>query len=302
VGSTLRLACGLAVCIGLLASAASATAAGNDVQRVRYEIGPFKVIPGQNEIGYAPITERPQVDGYITRIKPDLIYTNGKVPSVDVIHLHHGVWVNVSRPNATSDRPELFLAAGEEKTIVELPDGYGYPHRSSDRWVLNHMIHNLTPVPAEVYMTYTIDFIPASSPAAKTIRPVRPIWMDVMNGTLYPVFNVPKGAGQGGRYTFPDDARDPYGGGPKRNEWVVDRDGVLVATGGHLHPGGLHTDLWLHRPGARIRPARCGTRTTTAARRRCQRDAPRGSGSRAHLSAPRRSTSSPPARYPGTLR
>jgi hypothetical protein len=205
------------------------------------------------------------------------------VPGVDIIHLHHGVWVNLSGQSATASLPELFFAAGEEKTIVTLPDGYGYPYRTTDRWLLNHMIHNLTPVPAEVYMTYELDFIPASSPAAKKIRPVRPIWMDVMNGQIYPVFNVEKGAGRGGRYTFPDDARNPYGGGPKRNEWVVDRDGVLVGTGGHLHPGGLHTDLWLRRPGARIRAARCGRRATAAARRRCSRDAPRGRGNKAHL-------------------
>jgi hypothetical protein len=257
--------------------------AASDVQRVKYKIGPFKIIPGQNEIGYAPIVEKPQVDGYITRIKPDLIYTNGKVPGVDIIHLHHGVWANISRQNATSDFPELFFAAGEEKTIVTLPDGYGYPYRSTDRWFLNHMIHNLTPVPAEVYMTYELDFIPASSPAAKKIRPVRPIWMDVMRGQIYPVFDVEKGAGRNGRYTFPDDEPDPYRGGPRRNEWVVDRDGVLVATGGHLHPGGLHTDLWLRRPGTRIRSARCGARATAAARRRCRREAPRGRGNKAHL-------------------
>jgi len=266
----------------MLACAPSAFAAG-DVQHLKYKIGPFKIIPGQNEIGYAPIVEKPQVDGYITRIKPNLTYTNGKVPGVDIIHLHHGTWVNLSGQSATANVPELFFAAGEEKTIVQLPDGYGYPYRSTDRWLLNHMIHNLTPVPTEVYMTYELDFIPASSPAAKRIRPVRPIWMDVMNGQIYPVFNVKKGAGHGGRYTFPDDASDPYGGGPRRNEWVVDRDGVLVGTGGHLHPGGLHTDLWLRRPGTRIRSTRCGTRATAAARRRCRRDAPRGSGSKAHL-------------------
>jgi plastocyanin len=266
----------------MLACAPAAFAAGG-VQHLRYKIGPFKVIPGQNEIGYAPIVEKPQVDGYITRIKPNLVYTNGKVPRVDVIHLHHGVWANLSGGNATAPSlPELFFAAGEEKTIVTLPDGYGYPYHATDRWFLNHMIHNLTPVPADVYMTYDIDFIPASSPAAEKIRPVRPIWMDVMKGQLYPVFNVRKGAG-GGRFTFPDDARDPYGGGPPRNQWTVDRDGVLVATGGHLHPGGLHTDLWVRRPGARIRAARCGTRATAAARRRCRRDAPQGRGNKAHL-------------------
>ena len=41
---------------------------------------------------------------------------------------------------------------------------------------------------------------------------------------------------------IPNDAENPYGGGPKRNQWVADRPGVLVATAGHLHPGGLHTD------------------------------------------------------------
>jgi hypothetical protein len=257
--------------------------AASDVQHLEYKVGPFKIIPGQNEIGFAPIVEKPQVDGYITRIRPDLTYTNGKVPGVDIIHLHHGVWLNISRPDATSGFPERFFAAGEEKTRMQLPDGYGYPYRSTDRWLLNHMIHNLTPVPTEVYMTYDIDFIPATSPEAKNIRPVRPIWMDVVNGSSYPVFNVEKGAGQRGEYTFPSDERNAYRGGPRRNEWVVDRDGVLVATAGHLHPGGLHTDLWLRRPGAQIRSARCATRATAAARRRCRRVAPQGRGNKAHL-------------------
>ena len=97
-------------------------------KRITYRIGPFDIIPGQNSIGYAPIAERPQVDGYITRIRPDLTYLDGSVPRVDVIHLHHGVWVNTSRLEQLGlRRPELFFAAGEEKTIMQLPKGYGYP-------------------------------------------------------------------------------------------------------------------------------------------------------------------------------
>jgi plastocyanin len=34
---------------------------------------------------------------------------------------------------------------------------------------------------------------------------------------------------------------------------TIQQDGVLVGTGGHLHPGGLWTDLWLERDGRRIR-------------------------------------------------
>ena len=153
---------------------------------------------------------------------------------------------------------------------MRLPKGYGYPIKATDALILNHMIHNLTPVPTQVYMVYEVDFVPKNSRAARGMRSVRPIWMDVQNGSLYPVFNVEKGSGDKGRYTYPDEARNPYGGGPKRNEWVVDRPGVLVATAGHLHPGGLHTDLYVRRRGEKIRPSR-------------RADAPRGRGNTAHL-------------------
>jgi hypothetical protein len=264
--------------------AVSVAKAANGARRIKYRVGPFRIKPGQNEIGFEPILERPQVDGWITRIRPDLVYTDGAVPSVDVLHLHHGVWLNLARRDATvPGLPERFVAAGEEKTIIRFPRGYAYRYRRSDPWLLNHMIHNLTPVPTEVYMTYTVDFIPGTSQAARDLRAVRPIWMDVINGSAYPVFNVKKGSGRNGRYTYPTHARNPYRGGPRLNQWVVDRPGVLVATAGHLHPGGLRTDLYVRRAGARIRAARCGSRPTPAARRLCRRISPVGRGDRAHL-------------------
>jgi plastocyanin len=224
-------------------------------KRITYKVGPFDVTPGQNRIGYEPISQRPQVDGYITRITPDLTYLDGRVPAVDVIHLHHAVWINTSRRAATDSTygVQPFFAAGEEKTRLILPKGYGYPLKTTDGLLLNHMIHNLTPVPTQVYMTYQIDFVPKGARAARGIRPVRPIWMDVHNGSLYPVFNVRKGSGGDGRFTYPDEARNPYRGGPKKNRWVVDRPGVLVATAGHLHPGGLFTDLKVRRGGKTAR-------------------------------------------------
>jgi plastocyanin len=265
-------------------STVTTTKLPNGAKRLRYEIGPFNVIPGQNEIGYMPITEKPKVDGWITRMRPDLVYMNNKVPRVDVLHLHHGVWVNLDRPNATSGLPELFFAAGEEKTILKLPKGYGYRYDPDDSWLLNHMIHNLTPVPAPVKMVYEIDFIPATSPAAKNITEGKPVWMDVENGKLYPVFNVEKNAGKNGLFTYPNDDPNAYpAGAPKRNAWTVDRDGVLLATAGHLHPGGLHTDLWLNRPGAKVRQASCGKAKTARAAKKCRAKAPRGRGSKVHL-------------------
>src|SRR5205814_7799774 len=44
----------------------------------------------------------------------------------------------------------------------------------------------------------------------------------------------------------------PPGGPPPRNTWTADHDGTLVGTAGHLHPGGLWTDLELTRAGRTV--------------------------------------------------
>jgi plastocyanin len=234
---------------------------------LRYKAGPFLIEPGQNNITFQPGIEQPKVDGFITAIHPDLKFANGKTPGVDVVHLHHGVWLNQSAPDATMGGPERFFAAGEEKTTMILPEGYGYAYKATDKWLLNYMIHNLWPKPQKVWMTYDIDFIPATSKYAKDITPARPVWMDIQNGQIYPVFDAIKGTGTDGVYTYPDDEPDAYSkqpsaalpvgrrgfrpSGPK-NVWTVDEDQTIIATAGHLHPGGLHNDLYVTRAGASV--------------------------------------------------
>jgi len=209
------------------------------LQHLHYRYGPISITPGQNTIVFRPTTLKPDVPGYITRFKPNLTYTNGKVPRVDILHLHHGVWLMRNYPT---------FAVGEEKTIYQFPQGFGYRYDPSDTWILNYMLHNLLPNRAQVYITWDIDFLPASEPAAQSITEVKPQWMDVSGLRIYPVFDALRGAGKNGRYTFPDDAR----GAQKANigpahEWTVPKDITLVSTAGHLHPGGLWTDLKAQR-------------------------------------------------------
>lgn len=233
---------------------------GDGVERITYRVGPLTITPGQNRIAYRPISgiEKPDVDGWITRIKPDLVNEDGSVPLSSKVMFHHGVWINYSRRDATAALPERFFATGEEKTIAQFPPGYGYQYKKSDLWILNHMIHNLTPQPMTLYATYTIDFIPADSPAAEGMKAVTPIWMDVDNGSVYPVFDVWRGSGgKDGKFTYPDDAKNPYPDGVQKNEWTVDHDGVLVSSAGHVHSGGLYTDLYLQRAGARYAGPKC---------------------------------------------
>ena len=87
------------------------------IQHLHYEFGPINIVPGQNTIDFRGNIPKPPVPGYITRFKPNLIYSSSrKVPRVDVIHLHHGVWLMKGAPT---------FAAGEEKTTLQLPRGYG---------------------------------------------------------------------------------------------------------------------------------------------------------------------------------
>ncbi len=260
------------------------------VQRITYDVGPIDVTPGQNRISYKPITgaDRPPVDGWIVRMKPDLVWANGprkgKPPQTDKVMFHHGVWVNLSRANAsTPSLPELFAATGEEKTIIGFPQGYGYRYKASDVWILNHMLHNLTAQPMKLDIRYTIDFIPDTAPAAEGIRAARPIWMDVESGKIYPVFDVLKGSGENGKFTYPRDDPNAYPPGVHKNLWTADRDGVLISTAGHVHTGGLYTDLFLRRPGARYAGPKCQSKPKASQRRACWEKAPQVKGDRVHL-------------------
>jgi plastocyanin len=216
------------------------------LQHLHYEYGPVDIVPGQNTIDFGPNRLKPTVPGYITRFSPNLVYAGGpkdhQVPRVDVIHLHHGVWIMRGEPT---------FAAGEEKTIFNAPPGYGYLYDPSDGWIMNYMIHNLTPTPTKVFITYDIDFLPKSEPAAAGMTAIKPLWMDVAGVKAYPVFNSLHGKGRKGKYTFPDMAK----GAARKDigyahQFTAQQDMTLVGTAGHLHPGGLYDDLTATRGGA----------------------------------------------------
>src|SRR4051794_35931837 len=232
--------------LALLTLAVPANAATQPgVRHLHFRFGPVKVKPGQNTIVFDATRQKPKVDGYITSFKPNLVRADGKAPPVDVIHLHHAVWLSNLRPT---------WAAGEEKTAMRLPPGFGWRYRTSDRWILNHMIHNLTPGDDTVWVTWDMEFVPASAPAAKHIHAVDTEWIDAMGGKAYPVFDAVRGSGAGGRFTFPDQAQNPYPDtAVPRNQWVIDHDSTLVAAGGHLPRGGLWTDLTLAGGGGTAR-------------------------------------------------
>jgi hypothetical protein len=214
-------------------------------QVLKYKFGPMKIKPGQNLIDVDVQKERPSVNGYIVSFRPGLVYAkNGKSPSVDTVHLHHAVWLVDFKPT---------FAAGEEKTYFNAPSGYGWRYTTEQSWFLNHMIHDLTGNDQEVYLTYTMYFIPDTAPEAANIKPIHTQWMDVQGVKPYPVFNALKGEGKKGRLEYPDGVKNAYASdGKVRNRWVVDKDATMVSTAGHLHPGGLYNDLKITRDGKTV--------------------------------------------------
>jgi hypothetical protein len=140
-------------------------------ETLTYRFGPIDVSPGRNSIEFEANTLKPPMDGWITRFKPNLTYESGEVPRVDVVHLHHGVWLSNGRPQ---------FAAGEEKTTIAAPPGYGWRYRAADTWVMNHMIHNLSPTPAKVYIDYELEFVRADAPEAAAMKDIETLWLDVM--------------------------------------------------------------------------------------------------------------------------
>ena len=70
-------------------------------------------------------------------------------------------------------------AAGEEKTRVTMPAGFGWRYNTTDQWLMNHMIHNLTSNQDKVWIIWTMNFVPDGTKAAQSIKRVDTQWMDV---------------------------------------------------------------------------------------------------------------------------
>jgi plastocyanin len=255
---------------------------GADCQRLHFAFGPIHVKPGQNDVLLQPVAlEKPMYAGYMVRMRPDLVVADPKapggfaVPPIEQLHLHHATWLSMHSNYGSGP----WFASGEEKTISDIPNGYGMPIDPTDDWELLYMIHNQTAQAYESWITYDIDYV-AKAPAETTwgIKPAYPIWLDVgasdSSKSGYPVFNVQRGHGDVANKTCTWPAQncsevDPWGGKTSNNGAPdVNRDGTyfsfpkagaamgkiasfqggtIIGLGGHLHPGGLTDNVDLVR-------------------------------------------------------
>ncbi len=173
------------------------------------------------------LVPHPQVDGYVVGMKADLVDSAGKAVSPLDVMLHHVVFAKLRAPDYTcpGSIAERFYAEGEERMVMALPPGYGYPNAGTDLWGLVYMLMNHHNRPESVSVRYTVSYV-----TGQPLTAVRPIWMDVHNCQGDPIFTVPGTGGKGSTYTRSMDFRLPV-------------SGRIVAGGGHLHGGGVRLDL-----------------------------------------------------------
>ena len=88
-------------------AARRSAAAAPRVQHLKFRFGPVTIKPGQNTISLdGNDVPRPSVRGWIVGFRPNLERPNGKIPGVDVLHLHHAVWLINGEPTLRRRRGE----------------------------------------------------------------------------------------------------------------------------------------------------------------------------------------------------
>lgn len=199
--------------------------------------GPVDV-PAGEMVDITTSVTPPGEAGYITSARATLVDAEGGRIAHHMVHLHHAVWINPARNDMTCSsfgpypNVDRFFGSGKERTKMVIPDGYGYHWDGSAAygqpapwWALvAHLdgMHGQN----DTYIRLNLGFIPEADAVVAGVIDVSPVWLDVENCSVDPVFDIRKGSGRNDRF---------------RKSWtyVMPQGGDFVSMGGHLHDGGL---------------------------------------------------------------
>lgn len=215
------------------------------VHRVPIDLGPYQVLQGHDfelptpaSDGFYAGSERAAILEMSTSISDAV----GDPMPVGRLMMHHIAFLNGGDPatgrilrDSTCDTllfpdnrtrvpalAERFFSSGEESARFELPRGYGYETRGSDRWGMLYMVMNHRPVRDRGFIEYRVKY--ATGPEARLVQAVTPFWFDVENCRADPIFDAPGGA--------------PRGATVERNfTWTAPHGLRIVAGQGHVHGG-----------------------------------------------------------------
>jgi len=214
--------------------------ASAEVNTYTERVGPVTVGGYEVKQSVLPAPHAP-VDGFVTNMEVDVVNADGTPVPIQRLMLHHIVFANTSRQDATCDsflgfdeRPndlyssERFYAAGEERAKMALPAGYGYKLNADDFWGTLYMFMNHRPTTDRAYIQYKYRVV--SGADADGMKRVEPYWFDVENCRADPIYSVKGTKGKGSTDVESADFR-------------LQKPGYIVGGGGHVHGGARELNL-----------------------------------------------------------
>ncbi|MFY9487799.1 MAG: hypothetical protein WAP35_03760 [Solirubrobacterales bacterium] len=211
-------------------------------------VGPYQVLQGSNFKLPTPAADGrygPGENAAVLKMTANITDAEGASIPIQRLMLHHIAFLNAGnpamgniRPDATCDTltfpdnkttvpamAERFYSTGEERSVFNLPLGYGYKIRGDDRWGMLFMVMNHRAQTDRAYIEYRVTY--ATGTEAALVQDVKPFWMDVNNCKADPFYDIP-GTGTAG--TASAVARRKF-------VWTAPQSMRLIAGQGHVHGG-----------------------------------------------------------------
>jgi polyvinyl alcohol dehydrogenase (cytochrome) len=227
--------------------------------------GPYTMPPGwdMNRLDL----ELPTQNGFLIALEPEMRRVQDlSTPMHTEAHIHHAHWFGFDPQNA-EDRyfnqlgfgtHEWVFGNGDEETRADFrrrtaadPKGpvYGNFIPAGRNQEVIYMLHNKTSQPMEVWIV--LDVVWQHGTKAQLEEVTGRQYHDVSGMLMGRTFNVPREPNGDGRW---ENIRDQKTADGKERpiEFVAPRDGTIIGTGGHLHPGG--TDVIMENYGSTENP------------------------------------------------
>ncbi|HEX8054133.1 MAG TPA: PQQ-binding-like beta-propeller repeat protein [Thermoleophilaceae bacterium] len=213
--------------------------------------GPYTMPPGwdMNRLDL----ELPTQNGFLIALEPEMRRVQDlSTPMHTEAHIHHAHWFGFDPGNA-EDRyfnqlgpgtHEWVFGNGDEETRADFrrrtaaePNGpvYGNFLPAGRNQEVIYMLHNKTAQPMEVWIVLDVVFQHGTRQQLEELTGRQ--YHDVAGMLMGRTFSVPNEPNGDGKWENIRDQKTADGK-DRPIEFVAPRDGTIVGTGGHLHPGG----------------------------------------------------------------
>jgi polyvinyl alcohol dehydrogenase (cytochrome) len=214
--------------------------------------GPYTIPPGwdMNRVDL----ELPTQNGFLISLEPAMRRVEDlSEPAHTTAHIHHAHWFGFDLGNQEDNyfdqlgpgTHEWVFGNGDEETRADFrrrsaaqPKGpvYGNFLPAGRNQTVIYMLHNKTNQPMEVWIVLDVIFQHGTRAQLEEIK--KREYHDVNGMLMGRTFNVPRQPDGDGKWENIRDQKTDDGK-PRPIEWVAPRDGTIIGSGGHLHPGGV---------------------------------------------------------------